>query len=165
MFLLPPPPISPPTPDRLCARAPPPPRTPAQCPPAYVLPAFYLLDSICKNIGPPYLALFSRFIERAFLSAYHSVDPPTRTKLEELLGTWKTGGADGGELFRDPEEPRGPARGGAAVGRVQRGIEGALFGARGRGDGLLGRAAKDAEMYNAGVGRVSRLGFFVAHQH
>ncbi|GAA5992830.1 hypothetical protein JCM10908_001359 [Rhodotorula pacifica] len=114
------------------------------CPPQYLLPAFYLLDSICKNIGAPYLALFSRFIERAFLSAYHSVDPSTRTKLEELLGTWKTGGSDGGELFRDPDEPREGAR-------VQRGIEGALFGARGRGDGLGGRATKDAEMYHAGV--------------
>lgn len=116
----------------------------AQCPPQYLLPAFYLLDSICKNIGAPYIALFSRFIERAFLSAYHAVDPVTRTKLEELLGTWKTGGNDGGELFREPDEPREGAR-------VQRGIEAALFGARGRGDGLGGRATKDAEMYHAGV--------------
>ncbi|GAA5872978.1 hypothetical protein JCM3774_004890 [Rhodotorula dairenensis] len=114
------------------------------CPPQYLLPAFYLLDSICKNIGAPYLALFSRFIERAFLSAYHAVDPVTRTKLEELLGTWKTGGPDGGELFRDADEPMHGAR-------VQRGIEAALFGARGRGDGFSGRATKDSEMYHAGV--------------
>ncbi|GAA5824504.1 hypothetical protein JCM3770_000103 [Rhodotorula araucariae] len=114
------------------------------CPPQYLLPAFYLLDSISKNIGAPYLALFARFLERAFLGAYHAADPATRTKLEELLGTWKTGGADGGELFRGPDEPRDG-------GRVQRGIETALFGARGRGDGIGGRAAKDAEMYNAGV--------------
>ncbi|KPV74576.1 uncharacterized protein RHOBADRAFT_8287, partial [Rhodotorula graminis WP1] len=70
------------------------------CPPQHVLPTFYLLDSISKNIGPPYLALFGRFLERAFLQAYHAADAATRTKLEELLGTWKTGGADGGELFR-----------------------------------------------------------------
>ncbi|BGO97418.1 pre-mRNA cleavage complex 2 protein Pcf11 [Rhodotorula toruloides] len=114
------------------------------CPPNYVLPSFYLLDSISKNIGPPYLALFSRFIERVFLSAYHSVDSSTKTKLEELLGTWKTGGADGGELFRMPgEEGEG--------GRVQRGIEGAIFGARGRGDGLGGKTSREAEMYHAGV--------------
>jgi len=40
--------------------------------------------------------------------------------MEELLGTWRTGGQDGGELFRDPDEGR--------TGRVQRGIESALFG-------------------------------------
>ncbi|BGP49301.1 mRNA 3' end processing factor [Rhodotorula kratochvilovae] len=114
------------------------------CPPQYLLPSFYLLDSISKNIGAPYLALFARFLERAFLSAYHAADPSTRTKLEELLGTWKTGGPDGGELFRTADEPR-------EGGRVQRGIESALFGARGRGDGIGGRAVKDAEMYNAGV--------------
>ncbi|GAA5922991.1 hypothetical protein JCM3775_006213 [Rhodotorula graminis] len=118
------------------------------CPPQHVLPTFYLLDSISKNIGPPYLALFGRFLERAFLQAYHAADAATRTKLEELLGTWKTGGADGGELFRAHDEPR-------EGGKVQRGIEGALFGARGRGDGIGGKAVKDADMYNAGVQQVS----------
>ncbi|GAA5901934.1 hypothetical protein JCM8208_006643 [Rhodotorula glutinis] len=118
------------------------------CPPQHVLPTFYLLDSISKNIGPPYLALFGRFLERAFLQAYHGADASTRTKLEELLGTWKTGGADGGELFRAHDEPR-------EGGKVQRGIEGALFGARGRGDGIVGKAVKDADMYNAGVQQVS----------
>ena len=34
---------------------------------------------------------------------------------------------------------------------MQRGIETALFGARGRGDGIVGRAVKDADVYNAGV--------------
>ena len=92
----------------------------SQCPPTNRLPALYLLDSISKNIGPPYVSLFCRFIERAFLSAYHAVDPSTKIKMEELLGTWRTGGPDGGELFRDADEDR--------TGRVQRGIEGALFG-------------------------------------
>ncbi|GAA5820627.1 hypothetical protein JCM10212_005713 [Sporobolomyces blumeae] len=114
--------------------------------PQYVLPAFYLLDSISKNIGPPYLSLFSRFLERAFLSAYHSVDPATKVKLEELLGTWKTGGSDGGELFRGPNED----------GRVQRGIETALFGPTGRGGGIgnQGKARDAAESYNNGVQQV-----------
>ncbi|KAM0786746.1 hypothetical protein ACM66B_002183 [Microbotryomycetes sp. NB124-2] len=108
------------------------------CPPEHKLPALYLLDSISKNIGPPYIALFARFIERVFLHAYRSVDAHTQVKLQELLGTWRTGSADGGELFRLPEE--------GSHGRVQRGIEEALFGARpstsesGRGD----RAANDA---------------------
>lgn len=117
----------------------------AQCPPAYKLPALYLLDSIAKNIGAPYLTLFTRFIERTFLSAYHVVDPSTQLKMEELLGTWRTGGSDGGELFRLPEEgPRG---------RVQRGIETALFGDRGRGGGVGGggRPMGENEVYQAGT--------------
>ncbi|GAA5833559.1 hypothetical protein JCM3766R1_002574 [Sporobolomyces carnicolor] len=113
--------------------------------PQYILPAFYLLDSISKNIGPPYLALFARFLERTFLSAYHAVDATTKVKLEELLGTWKTGGSDGGELFRLHDE-------GKTGGRVQKGIETALFGATGRGGmGAMGRGKDSAESYNAGV--------------
>lgn len=104
-----------------------------QCPPAYLLPTFYLLDSISKNIGPPYLTLFSRFLERTFLSSYHAVDSSTKTKLEELLGTWKTGAGDGGELFRTQEEMSSGAGGEGLKreGRVQRGIENALWGGRG----------------------------------
>ncbi|GAA5890445.1 hypothetical protein JCM16303_007145 [Sporobolomyces ruberrimus] len=114
--------------------------------PSYVLPSFYLLDSISKNIGPPYLNLFARFLERTFLSTYHSVDPTTKVKLEELLGTWKTGGSDGGELFRMHDE-------GKTGGRVQKGIETALFGATGRGGGMgaMGKGRDAAESYNAGV--------------
>jgi pre-mRNA cleavage complex 2 protein Pcf11 len=118
----------------------------SQVSPQYILPAFYLLDSISKNIGPPYLVLFARFLERTFLSAYHSVDPTTKVKLEELLGTWKTGGSDGGELFRMHDE-------GKTGGRVQKGIETQLFGATGRGGGMgaMGRGRDAAESYNAGV--------------
>ncbi|GAA5907113.1 Pcf11p [Sporobolomyces salmoneus] len=117
-----------------------------QVSPQHILPAFYLLDSISKNIGPPYLALFARFLERVFLSAYHAVDSTTKVKLEELLGTWKTGGSDGGELFRTHDE-------GKTGGRVQKGIETALFGATGRGGGMgpMGRGRDSAESYNAGV--------------
>lgn len=116
-----------------------------QCPPQTKLPALYLLDSISKNIGPPYIVLFSRFIERRFLEAYQVVDSPTKIKMEELLGTWRTGGSDGGELFRLPDEGRG--------GRVQRGIETALFGAGGRGGGIGGggRALRENESYQSGV--------------
>lgn len=78
---------------------------------------------------------------------YHIVDQVTRTKLEELLGTWRTGGSDGGELFRLPEEGRN--------GRVQHGIESALFGVNGRGGGIGGGGApRDTnENYLAGVSR------------
>ncbi|KAI5477951.1 pre-mRNA cleavage complex 2 protein Pcf11 [Pseudohyphozyma bogoriensis] len=118
------------------------------CPPPNRLPAMYLLDSISKNIGPPYVVLFTRFIERVYLSAYHVVDASTKTKMEELLGTWRTGGADGGELFRSPEE-----MGSRTGGRVQRGIETALFGPGGRGGGIGGggRAMRDSESYQSGV--------------
>lgn len=116
-----------------------------QCPPEFKLPAFYLLDSISKNIGPPYILLFARFIERLFLTAYHVVDPPTKIKFEELLGTWRTGAADGGELFKFPEEGQ--------HGRVQRGIETTLFGAHGRGGGLgaQGRPVSESQSYQSGV--------------
>lgn len=116
-----------------------------QCAPANKLPALYLLDSISKNIGPPYINLFCRFIERRFLEAYQVVDPATKTKMEELLGTWRTGGADGGELFRGPDEGR--------VGRVQRGIESTLFGTGGRGGGIGGggRSIRENESYTSGV--------------
>ncbi|GAA5914453.1 hypothetical protein JCM6882_003022 [Rhodosporidiobolus microsporus] len=119
------------------------------CPPTYLLPTFYLLDSISKNIGAPYLTLFSRFLERSFLSAYHAVDSATKTKLEELLGTWKTGAADGGELFRHPGEE---AKEG---GRVQRGIEGALWGSGGRaGRGLSATTREGSAGYGNGVNQV-----------
>ncbi|GAA6024918.1 hypothetical protein JCM10207_004268, partial [Rhodosporidiobolus poonsookiae] len=120
------------------------------CPPAYLLPTFYLLDSISKNIGAPYVALFARFLERAFLSAYHSADSSTRTKLEELLGTWKTGGADGGELFRLPGEI-----GEGREGRVQRGIETALWGAGGRARaGLSATTREGSAGYGNGVAQL-----------
>ncbi|KAK4057545.1 mRNA 3' end processing factor [Microbotryomycetes sp. JL221] len=110
------------------------------CAPEYKLPALYLLDSISKNIGPPYVALFARFIERVFLHAYRSVDSSIQIKLEELLGTWRTGSPDGGELFRLPEE--------GAHGRVQRGIEEALFGAPKRNSSQQD-AAESGDQINA----------------
>ncbi|GAA5832500.1 hypothetical protein JCM11251_001348 [Rhodosporidiobolus azoricus] len=119
------------------------------CPSTYILPTFYLLDSISKNIGAPYITLFSRFLERSFLSAYHAVDSSTKTKLEELLGTWKTGASDGGELFRFPEEGR-------EGGRVQRGIEGALWGSGGKvGRGGLSATSREGSAgYGNGVNQV-----------
>ncbi|KAF8328552.1 uncharacterized protein EI90DRAFT_2974317 [Cantharellus anzutake] len=66
--------------------------------PAIKLPCFYLLDSVSKNIGPPYTVLFSAFITPLFLESYQSVDPATRGKMEEMLVTWRTALA-GAELF------------------------------------------------------------------
>ncbi|KAH8922214.1 hypothetical protein BT69DRAFT_1282456, partial [Atractiella rhizophila] len=108
--------------------------------PSYLrLPLLYLIDSISKNIGHPYPSLFSRFIERSFLQSYHLVSaeqPQARQKLEELLGTWRTGGTNGGELFR--------------VG-VQKGIERELWGRNGRGGGWAEGAREDSEAYANGA--------------
>ncbi|KAH9817884.1 hypothetical protein DFH28DRAFT_961079 [Melampsora americana] len=70
--------------------------------PAHRLVAFYVIDSICKNLGHPYPELFKPFMERLFLSAYRDVeeiDSIAKVKFEELLGTWRTGSARGTELF------------------------------------------------------------------
>ncbi|KAJ1309081.1 hypothetical protein OPQ81_004760 [Rhizoctonia solani] len=67
-------------------------------PAAIKLPPFYLLDSIAKNIGQPYISYFTNFIVRLFLDTYHAVDAPTRGKMEEMLVTWRTA-QYGRELF------------------------------------------------------------------
>lgn len=53
---------------------------------------------------------------------FSEVDAQTKVKLEELLGTWRTGGQDGGELFKLLPN--------ASIGTLppQRMIEDALFG-------------------------------------
>ncbi|KAA1073069.1 hypothetical protein PGT21_035325 [Puccinia graminis f. sp. tritici] len=84
--------------------------------PSHRLIGFYVLDSICKNLGHPFPQLFKPFIERLFLIAYRDiedVDPITKVKFEELLGTWRTGSANQTELF-DPD--------------IQRRIEESVFG-------------------------------------
>lgn len=89
-----------------------------QCPPHSTLPGLYLLDSICKNLGHPYVSLFSRQIVVIFLSIYRNVDDGTKIKMEELLGTWKTGGSRGEDLFPP---------------KLQLTIEETLFGKAGKG--------------------------------
>ncbi|BFZ61113.1 mRNA 3' end processing factor [Saitoella coloradoensis] len=61
----------------------------ARCSPSHKLPCLYLLDSICKNVGPPYTMLFARNLYKTFMDAYTTIDPAQRRKLEELLQTWK----------------------------------------------------------------------------
>lgn len=77
-------------------------------------------------------------MERLFLQAYRDVEPPVKIKMEELLGTWRTGGPNGTMLY--PE-------------RLQRNLEDALFGRGGRGGGIgaLGKGITDAAHYAAGV--------------
>ncbi|PBL02396.1 hypothetical protein ARMGADRAFT_980989 [Armillaria gallica] len=68
-------------------------------PPWMKLPAFYLLDMISKNIYDPYARHFAAFVVPLFLETYAEVDPPTRSKMEELVLTWRTGSPAGKELF------------------------------------------------------------------
>ncbi|EIW82099.1 hypothetical protein CONPUDRAFT_136662 [Coniophora puteana RWD-64-598 SS2] len=63
------------------------------------LPAFYLLDAIAKNVYEPYARLFSGFVINLFLETYQQVDQATRSKMEEMLLTWRTAAPSGRELF------------------------------------------------------------------
>ncbi|KAH9938216.1 uncharacterized protein B0H18DRAFT_966113 [Fomitopsis serialis] len=63
------------------------------------LPAFYLLDAISKNVYNPYANSFAPLVVRLFLDTYEQVDQSTRSKMEEMLLTWRTGSPNGRELF------------------------------------------------------------------
>ena len=63
------------------------------------LPAFYLLDAISKNVFDPYARHFTPVVVRLFLDTYEQVDQNTRSKMEEMLLTWRTGAPNGRELF------------------------------------------------------------------
>ncbi|KAF9147708.1 hypothetical protein BG015_010610 [Linnemannia schmuckeri] len=52
------------------------------------LPTLYLIDSIIKNVGGPYLNLFARTIVTLFLDAYAVVDSSAKASFEKVLGTW-----------------------------------------------------------------------------
>ncbi|KAL4266257.1 CID domain-containing protein [Pleurotus pulmonarius] len=68
-------------------------------PPWMKLPAFYLMDAISKNVYDPYARHFASVVIPLFLESYHQVDAATRSKMEEMLLTWRTGSPTGKELF------------------------------------------------------------------
>ncbi|KAG9317423.1 hypothetical protein JVU11DRAFT_1622 [Chiua virens] len=68
-------------------------------PPWMKLPAFYLLDAVSKNVFDPYARHFAPFAIPLFLDTYQQVDQATRSKMEEMLLTWRTGAPSGKELF------------------------------------------------------------------
>lgn len=70
-----------------------------QVPPWMKLPAFYLLDAISKNVYEPYARVFASFVIPLFLDTYSMVDDGTRSKMDEMLLTWRTGAPNGKELF------------------------------------------------------------------
>ncbi|CDO71284.1 hypothetical protein BN946_scf184908.g41 [Trametes cinnabarina] len=63
------------------------------------LPAFYLLDAISKNVYDPYARHFAPIVANLFIETYEAVDVTTRSKMEEMLLTWRTGAPNGRELF------------------------------------------------------------------
>ncbi|KAF8076506.1 hypothetical protein FPV67DRAFT_1471833 [Lyophyllum atratum] len=73
-------------------------------PPWMKLPAFYLLDAISKNVYEPYARHFAVFVIPLFLETYGQVDENTRSKMEEMLLTWRTGSPQGKELFGVPPQ-------------------------------------------------------------
>ncbi|KAI0052997.1 hypothetical protein FA95DRAFT_1552878 [Auriscalpium vulgare] len=68
-------------------------------PPWMKLPAFYLIDAISKNVYEPFGPIFGSRVSPLFLESYDQVDPSTRTKMEEMLLTWRNGGPNGRQLF------------------------------------------------------------------
>ena len=60
-----------------------------QASPQKKLPAFYVLDSVVKNVGTPYTLFFGRQLYTTFMEAYALVDNSTRRKMDEMLKTWK----------------------------------------------------------------------------
>ncbi|KAI0310564.1 hypothetical protein OF83DRAFT_1070320 [Amylostereum chailletii] len=73
-------------------------------PPWMKLPAFYLVDAISKNVYEPYARHFATIVATLFLDAYGQVDHATRSKMEEMFLTWRTGSPNGLELFDiDPQ--------------------------------------------------------------
>ena len=68
------------------------------------LPGFYLLDAISKNVYEPYARHFATFVIPLFLETYGQVDETTRSKMEEMLLTWRSGSPHGKELFGVPPQ-------------------------------------------------------------
>ncbi len=60
-----------------------------QTSPPKKLPAFYVLDSVVKNVGTPYTLFFGRQLYSTFMEAYALVDSNVRRKMDEMLKTWK----------------------------------------------------------------------------
>ena len=54
----------------------------------HCLPSIYLMDALIKNIGAPYKDIFKPKLCHIFVTTYHRVNQPLRSKLCRLLGTW-----------------------------------------------------------------------------
>ncbi|ODQ67619.1 hypothetical protein NADFUDRAFT_82046 [Nadsonia fulvescens var. elongata DSM 6958] len=75
----------------------------SKSPPEYKLPAMYLLDSICKNVGAPYTTYFGLNLFKTFTDVYTLTNDVIRKKLIVLFETWKNSAAQsasGQSLFQ-----------------------------------------------------------------
>ncbi|XP_028840358.1 pre-mRNA cleavage complex 2 protein Pcf11 isoform X2 [Denticeps clupeoides] len=59
-----------------------------KAPPAEKLPVLYLVDSIVKNVGGEYLAVFAKNLVSSFICVFEKVDENTRKSLFKLRSTW-----------------------------------------------------------------------------
>ncbi|KAI8802111.1 hypothetical protein BJ742DRAFT_834613 [Cladochytrium replicatum] len=66
-------------------------------PPKQKLPVFYLLDSICKNLGAVYTKQFSQNLIRTYLVAFDAMENEEKQRLQKVLMTWWN--HPGGPLF------------------------------------------------------------------
>ncbi|KAJ2005516.1 mRNA 3' end processing factor, partial [Coemansia thaxteri] len=66
------------------------------------LPAFYLLDSIVKNVGGMYVDLLHGRLDRIFVDVWKSVDEEVKGKMERTMRTWRHG-FEGGPRNLFPE--------------------------------------------------------------
>ena len=57
--------------------------------PKQKLTALYLLDSIAKNVGGHFLAIFAKNLPTLFADAYAIADQNTRKSLARLFNTWR----------------------------------------------------------------------------
>ncbi|KAJ2786152.1 mRNA 3' end processing factor [Coemansia interrupta] len=70
--------------------------------PSIKLPAFYLLDSIFKNVGGMYISLMHGRLDNIFVNMWKSVDSKVKGNMERTLASWRNG-FEGGHrnLFPD----------------------------------------------------------------
>uniref|UniRef100_A0A7N6BLR2 Pre-mRNA cleavage complex 2 protein Pcf11 n=1 Tax=Anabas testudineus TaxID=64144 RepID=A0A7N6BLR2_ANATE len=59
-----------------------------KAPSAEKLPVLYLVDSIVKNVGGEYLAVFAKNLITSFICVFEKVDENTRKSLFKLRSTW-----------------------------------------------------------------------------
>lgn len=57
-------------------------------PPTAKLPLLYLVDSIVKNVGDPYIQTFAVILFPMFTTAYANTTPQVRMSMHRLLNTW-----------------------------------------------------------------------------
>ncbi|XP_047234841.1 pre-mRNA cleavage complex 2 protein Pcf11 isoform X1 [Girardinichthys multiradiatus] len=60
----------------------------SKAPAAEKLPVLYLVDSIVKNVGGEYLAVFAKNLIPSFICVFEKVDENTRKSLFKLRSTW-----------------------------------------------------------------------------